>query len=118
MASSAPAVFAPTSFDDLRLGRSAQFFVARLVRFWDSRNIKKQGEFSFGSDCSVSTKIRHISLKISSAYFIPFTIIYRNVEGYLSLLDEAAARFKGLLNSGETTNSVMVITSLNPQKRR
>ncbi|KAH0860222.1 hypothetical protein HID58_088483 [Brassica napus] len=34
-----------------------------------------------------------------------------NVEGYLSLLDEAAARFKGLLNSGETTNSVMVITN-------
>ncbi|KAH0857935.1 hypothetical protein HID58_086196 [Brassica napus] len=47
MASSAPAVFSPTSFDDLRLGRSAQFFVARLLRFWDSRNIKKQGEFSF-----------------------------------------------------------------------
>ncbi|KAF3562521.1 hypothetical protein DY000_02019833 [Brassica cretica] len=45
-------------------------------------------------------------------------LIAPNVEGYLSLLDEAAARFKGLLNSGETTNSVMVITSLNPQKRR
>jgi len=45
MASSAPAVVAPTSFDDLRLGRSAQFVVARLLRFWDSRNIKKQGEF-------------------------------------------------------------------------
>ena len=45
MASSAPAVVAPTSFDDLRLGRSAQFVVARLLRCWDSRNIKKQGEF-------------------------------------------------------------------------
>ncbi|WZZ45708.1 hypothetical protein YC2023_041967 [Brassica napus] len=67
--------------------------------------------------CSLSTKIRHISLKISSAYCIPFTIIYRNVEVYLSLLDEAAARFKGLLNSGESTNSVMVVTSLNPQKK-
>lgn len=36
---------------------------------------------------------------------------------YLSLLDEAAARFKGLLNSGESTKSVMVVTSLNPQKK-
>ncbi|CDY39958.1 BnaC06g40360D [Brassica napus] len=45
MASSAPAVVAPTSFDDLRLGRSAQFVVASLLRCWDSRNIKKQGEF-------------------------------------------------------------------------
>ncbi|CAF1730501.1 unnamed protein product [Brassica napus] len=75
MASSAPAVFSPTSFDDLRLGRSAQFFVARLLRFWDSRNIKKQ-ETSKGT-CPYWTKL--------------------------------------LL--GESTNSVMVITSLNPQKR-
>ncbi|KAL0733518.1 hypothetical protein Bca4012_009728 [Brassica carinata] len=29
----------------LRLDRSAQFVVARLLSFWDSRNIKKQGEF-------------------------------------------------------------------------
>ncbi|KAL0644650.1 hypothetical protein Bca4012_042940 [Brassica carinata] len=55
MASSAPAVFSPTSFDDLRLGRSAQFFVARLLRFWDSRNIKKQ-ETSKGT-CPYWTKL-------------------------------------------------------------
>ncbi|KAJ4888351.1 hypothetical protein Rs2_28099 [Raphanus sativus] len=43
--SSSAAIVAPTSFDYLRLGRYSQFIVARLLRFWDSRNIKKQGEF-------------------------------------------------------------------------
>ncbi|KAH0883725.1 hypothetical protein HID58_059821, partial [Brassica napus] len=33
------------SLDALRLGRSAQFIVGRLLRFWDSKNIKNQGEF-------------------------------------------------------------------------
>ncbi|KAF3503220.1 hypothetical protein F2Q69_00045680 [Brassica cretica] len=66
MASSAPAVFAPTSFDDLRLGRSAQFFVARLLRFWNSRNIKKQDhlylhstaatKFYFGNNLAAITE--------------------------------------------------------------
>ena len=34
-----------STFNTLRLGRSAQTFVARLIRFWDSRNIHKNGEF-------------------------------------------------------------------------
>ncbi|XP_048603915.1 uncharacterized protein LOC106379630 isoform X2 [Brassica napus] len=38
------AVGNPT-FDSLRLGRSAQSVVGRLIRFWDSRNISKNGEF-------------------------------------------------------------------------
>uniref|UniRef100_M4E6X0 Uncharacterized protein n=1 Tax=Brassica campestris TaxID=3711 RepID=M4E6X0_BRACM len=38
-------VLAHSAFDGLRLGRSAQFVVGRLLRFWDSKNIKKQGEF-------------------------------------------------------------------------
>uniref|UniRef100_A0A0D3APB3 Replication protein A 70 kDa DNA-binding subunit B/D first OB fold domain-containing protein n=1 Tax=Brassica oleracea var. oleracea TaxID=109376 RepID=A0A0D3APB3_BRAOL len=38
-------VVAHSAFDALRLGRSAQFIVGRLLRFWDSKNIKKQGEF-------------------------------------------------------------------------
>ncbi|XP_056864213.1 vacuolar protein sorting-associated protein 60.1-like [Raphanus sativus] len=42
MRSAAAEIVAPTSFDDLRLGRSGQFVVGRLLRFWDSRNIKKQ----------------------------------------------------------------------------
>lgn len=33
------------SFDGLRLGRSAQQVVGRLLRFWDARNIKKDNEF-------------------------------------------------------------------------
>ncbi|KAL0678116.1 hypothetical protein Bca4012_006097 [Brassica carinata] len=34
-----------STFNTLRLGRSAQTIVARLIRFWDSRNIHKNGEF-------------------------------------------------------------------------
>ncbi|KAJ0260309.1 hypothetical protein HA466_0065300 [Hirschfeldia incana] len=41
----ADAIVSPTSFNDLSLGRSGQCDVARLLHFWDSRNIKKQGEF-------------------------------------------------------------------------
>ncbi|KAH0930709.1 hypothetical protein HID58_016436 [Brassica napus] len=33
------------AFDALRLGRSSQFIVAWLLRFWDSENIKKYGKF-------------------------------------------------------------------------
>ena len=32
-------------FNSLRLGRTSQFVVGRLICFWDSRNIKKNGEF-------------------------------------------------------------------------
>ncbi|AAD25622.1 Hypothetical protein [Arabidopsis thaliana] len=33
------------AFDALRLGRSTQQVVGRLLRFWDARNIKKDGQF-------------------------------------------------------------------------
>ncbi|KAL0771443.1 hypothetical protein Bca101_036594 [Brassica carinata] len=42
---SSDVVVAHSAFDALRLGRSAQFIVGCLLRFWDSKNIKKQGEF-------------------------------------------------------------------------
>ncbi|CAN6913144.1 unnamed protein product [Brassica oleracea] len=49
MASSAApvanAAVAYSTFESLRLGRAAQSVVARLIRFWDSRNINKNGEF-------------------------------------------------------------------------
>ncbi|KAL1224486.1 hypothetical protein V5N11_035941 [Cardamine amara subsp. amara] len=34
-----------STFGDLRLGRSSQQVVGRLLRFWDARNIKKDCEF-------------------------------------------------------------------------
>ncbi|CAN8234019.1 unnamed protein product [Cochlearia groenlandica] len=34
-----------TAVFDLKLGRSDQFIVCRLLRYWDSKNVKKQGEF-------------------------------------------------------------------------
>jgi len=33
------------AFDALRLGRFTQQVVGRLLRFWDARNIKKDGQF-------------------------------------------------------------------------
>ncbi|CAN6829004.1 unnamed protein product [Brassica oleracea] len=216
MASSAPAVVAPTSFDDLRLGRSAQFVVARLLRCWDSRNIKKQGEFMgitllfldeqnsvihgfipaarsghyrpglrSGSIVKVSsfevarcTNMYKITESPFVIWFLPQTTIdevlvnapiinlqkfmlrkfehlqalantnlelpdvvgmIRSVQGsdlsdatvmtrfvvrfviepnvvvYLSLWDEAAATFRGLIRSGERAQSVMVVTTVNPK---
>ncbi|CAN6909811.1 unnamed protein product [Brassica oleracea] len=216
MSSSAPAVVAPTSFDDLRLGRSAQFVVARLLRFWDSRNIKKQGEFMgitlffldeqnsvihgfipaarsghyrpglrSGSVVKVSrfevarcTKMYKITYNPFVIWFLPQTtidevlvnapiinlqkfmlrkfehlqalantnlelpdvvgmirsvhvsdlsdatvmtrvvvrfVIKPNVVVYLSLWDEAAATFRGLISSGERAQSVMVVTTVNPK---
>ncbi|XP_048627592.1 uncharacterized protein LOC125596554 isoform X2 [Brassica napus] len=41
----ANAAVAYSTFESLRLGRAAQSVVARLIRFWDSRNINKNGEF-------------------------------------------------------------------------
>ncbi|VVB16788.1 unnamed protein product [Arabis nemorensis] len=42
---SIPAQATYVTFDNLRLGRSPQQIVGRLLRFWDARNIKKNGEF-------------------------------------------------------------------------
>ncbi|CAH8358076.1 unnamed protein product [Eruca vesicaria subsp. sativa] len=42
---SSDAVVSHTTFDVLQIGRSSQFVVGRLLRSWDSKNIKKQGEF-------------------------------------------------------------------------
>ncbi|KAL0898263.1 hypothetical protein Bca101_082224 [Brassica carinata] len=41
----AQSVCSHATLDDLRLGRSTQVIVGCLLRFWDSRNIKKNGEF-------------------------------------------------------------------------
>ncbi|KAL0731241.1 hypothetical protein Bca4012_027335 [Brassica carinata] len=42
---SANVVLARNHFRRSPTGRSHQFIVGRLLRFWDSRNVKKQGEF-------------------------------------------------------------------------
>lgn len=60
MSSCDAAVVAPTLFDALRLGRSAQVIVAPLLRFWDSRNIKEQGELPCVSLMSRYCTNKHI----------------------------------------------------------
>ncbi|KAF2567493.1 hypothetical protein F2Q68_00027341 [Brassica cretica] len=42
-------------------------------------------------------------------------VIEPNVVVYLSLWDEAAATFRGLISSGERAQSVMVVTTVNPK---
>lgn len=45
-----------------------------------------------------------------------FNMYYRTVVVYLSLWDEAAAMFRGLISSGDRTQTVMVVTTVNPKK--
>ncbi|XP_013617165.1 PREDICTED: uncharacterized protein LOC106323621 [Brassica oleracea var. oleracea] len=209
-------VVAHSAFDALRLGRSAQFIVGRLLRFWDSKNIKKQGEFmgitlllldeknsvihgfipsgrspyyrrllKAGSVVRVSsfevarcTNMYKITDHPFVIRFIPQTTIdevvanapminvekfmirkfdplqalantnlelpdvvgqIQSVQGsdltaagvmsrvvvrlmiepmvvvYLSLWDDAASMFRGLISSGDRTQSVMVVTTVNPK---
>ncbi|XP_048595665.1 uncharacterized protein LOC106354889 [Brassica napus] len=209
-------VLAHSAFDGLRLGRSAQFVVGRLLRFWDSKNIKKQGEFMgitlllldeknsvihgfipagraphyrpFLRAGSVVRISRFEVARCTNMYkitdhpfvirFIPQTTIDEVVENApiinlqkfmlrkfeplqalantnlelpdvvgqiqsvqgsdlkdatvttrvvvrfvieprvvvsLSLWDDAAANFRGLINSGDRTQSVMVVTTVNPK---
>ncbi|KAH0893595.1 hypothetical protein HID58_056024 [Brassica napus] len=135
MASSAPAVVGPTSFDDLCLGRSAQFVVARLLRFWDSRNIKKQGKFMgitllFLDEQAETVYVFHVAdvvgmiRSVQGSDLSDATVMTRvvvrfviepNVVVYLSLWDEAAATFRGLISSGERAQSVMVVPTVNPK---
>ena len=39
------AAVAYSTLNSLRLGRTTQSVVVRLTRFWDSKNINKNGEF-------------------------------------------------------------------------
>ncbi|XP_018511518.1 uncharacterized protein LOC103849055 isoform X1 [Brassica rapa] len=213
---SSDVVVAHSAFDVLRLGRSAQFIVGRLLRFWDSKNIKKQGEFmgitlllldeknsvihgfipagrspyyrpllKAGSVVRVSrfevarcTNMYKITDHPFVIRFIPQTTIdevvanapvinvekfmirkfdplqalantnlelpdvvgqIQSVQGsdlkdagvmsrvtvrlmiepmvvvYLSLWDDAASKFRGLISSGDRTQSVMVVTTVNPK---
>ncbi|WZZ37049.1 hypothetical protein YC2023_020450 [Brassica napus] len=41
----ANAAAAYSTFDSLRLNRAAHSIVGRLISFWDSRNINKNGDF-------------------------------------------------------------------------
>ncbi|CAN8285563.1 unnamed protein product [Cochlearia groenlandica] len=54
---STPAPKAATAVSDLKLGRSDQFIVCRLLRYWDSKNVEKQGEFMGITVLLLDTKI-------------------------------------------------------------
>nr|VDD61552.1 unnamed protein product [Brassica oleracea] len=212
---SSDVVLGHSTFDALRLGRSAQMIVGRLLRFWDSKNIKKQGEFMgitllfldeknsvihgfipagrapfyrpslrAGSVVRVSrfevarcTNMYKITDHPFVIRFIPQTTIAEVIENapvinvekfmlrsfdplqalantnlelpdvvgqiqyvqgsdlhdatvttrvvirfliepvvvYLSLWDDAASMFRGLIGSGDRTQTVMVVTTVNPK---
>ncbi|KAL0877336.1 hypothetical protein Bca101_027041 [Brassica carinata] len=205
-----------STFDSLRLGRSAQTVVGRLIRFWDAKNINKNGELlgitillldekdsvihgfipanraSHYRSSLVSGSIVRLErfevARVSHKYkvtehqflirFLPSTRIVevqvdapviktnsfmvrrighlqvlantnlelpdvvgeiRSVQGsdlknnadtsrivvrllieptvtvYVSLWDEAASSFRGFLNAGDRSQSVMLVTSVNPK---
>ncbi|CAN7033748.1 unnamed protein product [Brassica oleracea var. botrytis] len=195
----AAAVGNPT-FDSLRLGRSAQSVVGRLIRFWDSRNISKNGEFMgitillldeldsvihgfipanranhYRSSLKTGSIVRLDRFdvaRVAHTYkitehqyvirFIPSTrvvevqtdtpvikldkfmvrhvvgeirsvqgsdlrnqtatsrvvvrlLIEPNVTVFMSLWDEAASAFRGLLKAGDKSQSVMLVTTVNPK---
>ncbi|KAL0674337.1 hypothetical protein Bca4012_002318 [Brassica carinata] len=206
----ANAVVAHSTFNSLRLGRTSQFVVGRLIRFWDSRNIKKNGEFigitiflldelfipanrashyrpdlKSGSIVKVNrfevARCAHMYKITEHQFVIRFTpstricevltdaplinserflvrrydhlhvlmnmnlelsdvvgeicsvqgsdlrndaattrvvvglLIEPDVTVYLSLWDEAASTFRGLLKAGNKTKSVMLVTTVNPK---
>ncbi|CAN8268446.1 unnamed protein product [Cochlearia groenlandica] len=192
-----------TPVDDLMLGRSDQSIVCRILRFWDSKNIKKQGKFmgiivllldaketaihgfitaarsyqyhpylKTGSivrvsrfevarcaktykltdhpflirfipqtiiedvmvDCPLIGRVKFISaiskrLRVSltqtlnlrvivSLYFGHMCVYLPKFDGvvvYMSLWDDAASVFRGLLQSGDRTPSIMIVTTVNPK---
>lgn len=77
MASSAApvtnAAVAYSTFESLRLGRAAQSVVARLIRFWDSRNINKNGEFM-----GITILLLDELLRIISNLFLLFLVLSYN----------------------------------------
>ncbi|KAG5398172.1 hypothetical protein IGI04_019992 [Brassica rapa subsp. trilocularis] len=170
-----------STFNSLHLGRSTQSIVGWLIRFWDSRNINKNGEFmgitillfdeldsvihSFipanrASQYRSSLKSRSIVrldrfevARVAHMYKLDAPVIksnrflvrrfdhlqfpspdvvgeIRSVQGlisktsqpraetvivYLSLWDEAASTFRGLLKSGYRSQSVLLVTLVNPK---
>jgi len=48
------------AFDALRLGRFTQQVVGRLLRFWDARNIKKDGQFMGIVLLLLDEKVNHL----------------------------------------------------------
>ncbi|KAH0926797.1 LOW QUALITY PROTEIN: hypothetical protein HID58_019053, partial [Brassica napus] len=114
-ASAAFAVVPYSTFNSLHLGRSTQSIVGWLIRFWDSRNINKNGEFmgitillldELGFDLKNISATSRVVVRL----LIELTVIV-----YLSLWDEAASTFRGLLKSGYRSQSVLLVTLVNPK---
>ncbi|CAN6997998.1 unnamed protein product, partial [Brassica rapa subsp. trilocularis] len=85
-----------------------------LLRFWDSKNIKKHdvvGKIPFvqGSDLKDAQVMTRVVVR-----FI-FQYVLQDLCMHLSLWDEAASMFRGLISSGDRTQSVMVVTTVNPK---
>ncbi|KAL0695623.1 hypothetical protein Bca4012_062803 [Brassica carinata] len=176
-----------STFDSLRLGRSAQSVVGRLIRFWDSKNINKNGELMgitillldeldsvihgfipanrashyrsslvsgsivrlerFEPDAPVIKtnsfmvrRIGHRQVLANTNLELPDVVgeicsvqgsdlknnadmsrivvrllIEPSVTVNVSLWDEAASTFRGFLKAGDRSQSVMLVTSVNPK---
>ncbi|KAF2570264.1 hypothetical protein F2Q70_00006024 [Brassica cretica] len=83
-----------STFDALRLGSSSQIIVGRLLRFWESKKSRS---------------------KVNSWESLSSSLTRRRVVVYLSLWEDVASMFRGLISSGDRTQTVMVVTTVNPK---
>lgn len=68
----------PLCFSDLKAGRNAQPVVARLLRFWEARNVKKGGELMGVDMLLLDEKVNsqlHIIPRRFSIHIIRVTVI-------------------------------------------
>ncbi|KAH0893047.1 hypothetical protein HID58_055476, partial [Brassica napus] len=104
-----------STFNTLRLGRSAQTIVARLIRFWDSRNIHKNGEFMGITILLLNEQGSDLQNDAATTRIVVHLPIEPTVTVNVSLWDEVASAFRGLLRDGYKSQSVMRVTSVNPK---
>ncbi|KAF3496315.1 hypothetical protein DY000_02054307 [Brassica cretica] len=83
-----------STFDALRLGSSSQIIIGRLLRFWESKKSRS---------------------KVNSWESLSSSLTRRRVVVYLSLWEDVASMFRGLISSGDRTQKVMVVTTVNPK---
>ncbi|CAH8283331.1 unnamed protein product [Eruca vesicaria subsp. sativa] len=79
-----------------------------LIRFLPSTRLDVVGEIRSvqGSDLSTES---------ATTRFVVRFLIEPNVTVYLTLWDEAASTFRGLLKPGDKSKAVMLVTTVNPK---
>ncbi|KAH0874203.1 hypothetical protein HID58_071565, partial [Brassica napus] len=119
-AADANAVVAYSTFNSLRLHQvfpslSSQSIVGRLIRFWDTRNVHKNGEFMAITILLLDEQGSDLQNNAATSRIVVRLLIEPTVTVNVSLWDEAASTFRGLLKAGDKSLSIMLVTSVNPK---